>query len=145
MLGRTFSDHDFTQYDPDAPFPDVIGLGLNSQQSSTLKIAQALQREKLSLREVALRFATPKGDFTGTPEQIADKFQLWLETNASDGFVVQQALPGQFAAFVDHVVPILQARGVFREDYEGLTFRDSLGLPVPSNRFAVAKAGRAAA
>jgi hypothetical protein len=30
--------------DPDAPFPDVIGLGLNSQQSSTLKIAQALQR-----------------------------------------------------------------------------------------------------
>ena len=145
MLGRSFNDHDFTQYDPDAPFPDVIGLGLNSQQSSTLKIAQALQRETLSLREVALRFATPRGDFTGTPEQIADKFQAWLETRASDGFVMQQSLPGQLALFVEHVVPILQARGIYRQDYEGETFRDRLGLPVPANRYTVAKAGRAVA
>jgi len=123
----------------------VISLGLNSQQSSTLKIAQALQRDKLSLREVALRFATPKGDFTGTPEQIADKFETWLTTNASDGFVMSQALPGQTAAFVEHVVPILQKRGLFREEYEGETFRQSLGLQVPPNRFTVAKAGRAVA
>lgn len=145
MLGRSFNDHDFRQYDPDAPFPDVISLGLNSQQSSTLKIAQALQRDKLSLREVALRFATPKGDFTGTPEQVADKFEAWLTQNASDGFVVGQALPGQFAAFVDQVVPILQKRGLFREDYEGVTFRESLGIGVPPNRFTVAKAKRAVA
>ncbi|WP_337188053.1 LLM class flavin-dependent oxidoreductase [Phenylobacterium sp.] len=145
MLGRSFNDHDFNQYDPDAPFPDVIALGLNSQQSSTQKIAQALQRETLTLRQVALRFATPRGDFTGTPEQVADKFQAWLDTRASDGFVVQQSLPGQFAAFVEQVVPILQARGIFREDYEGLTFRDSLGLDAPPNRHTLARTGRAVA
>lgn len=145
MLGRSFNDHDFSQYDPDAPFPDVISLGLNSQQSSTLKIAQALQRDKLTLRQVALRFATPKGEFTGTPEQIADKFQTWLETRASDGFVMQQSLPGQLEVFVDQVIPILQARGLFRRDYDGSTFRDNLGLGRPVNRYTAAKAGRAVA
>lgn len=145
MLGRTFNDHDFSQYDPDAPFPDVISLGLNSQQSSTLRIAEALKQETLTLREVALRFATPKGEFTGTPEQIADKFQAWLETEASDGFVVGQSLPGQFEIFVEQVVPILQRRGVFREDYEGSTFRESLGLTRPVNRNTAARAKRAVA
>ncbi|HEX7886712.1 MAG TPA: LLM class flavin-dependent oxidoreductase [Phenylobacterium sp.] len=145
MLGRGFNDHDFTQYDPDAPFPDVLDRGFNSSQSATVRIAQALQREKLTLRQVAMRFATPKGDFSGTPEQIADKFETWLTTNASDGFVVGQPLPGQFKLFVDEVVPILQKRGLFREEYEGATFRDSLGIPVPANRFTVQKSKRAVA
>lgn len=145
MLGRSFSDHDFSQYDPDAPFPDVIEIGLKSQQGATLKIAQALQREKLTLREVATRFATPKGNFTGTPEQLADKFQEWLDTRGSDGFILQETLPGQIEAFVDHVVPVLQARGIFRQDYEGTTLRESLGIDVPANRFTVAKASKAVA
>lgn len=145
MLGRGFNDHDFSQYDPDAPFPDVLDRGFNSSQSATVKIAQALQREKLTLRQVAMRFASPKGDFSGTPEQIADKFETWLTTNASDGFVVGQPLPGQFKLFVDEVVPILQKRGLFREDYEGSTFRESLGIPVPPNRFTVRKSQRAVA
>jgi ATP-dependent Clp protease ATP-binding subunit ClpA len=34
------------------------------------------------------------------------------------------------------VVPILQARGLFRADYEGTTFRESLGLDFPANRYA---------
>jgi len=145
MLGRGFNDHDFSAYDPDAPFPDVFARGFNSSQSATVKIAQALQREPLTLRQVALRFATPKGDFTGTPEQIADKFQTWLDTRASDGFVVGQSLPGQFKILVEEVIPILQKRGIFREDYEGLTFRDSLGIGVPPNRYTVSKAKRAVA
>jgi hypothetical protein len=39
-------------------------------------------------------------------------------------------------AFVELVVPILQARGLFRTDYEGATFRDNLGLDFPVNRYA---------
>jgi len=94
---------------------------------------------------VALRFATPRGDLVGTPEQIADKFQLWLDTRASDGFVIGESLPGQFQLLVEEVVPLLQKRGIFREDYEGSTFRQSLGLEVPANRFTTQKASRAVA
>lgn len=145
MLGRGFNDHDFSVYDLDAPFPDVFTRGFNSSQSATVKIAKAVQEENLTLRQVALRFATPRGHFVGTPEQIADKFEHWLDARGSDGFVVGQALPGQFKLLVEEVVPLLQKRGIFREDYQGSTFRDNLGLDVPVNRFTAAKAARAVA
>ncbi|MCX2946690.1 NtaA/DmoA family FMN-dependent monooxygenase, partial [Rahnella perminowiae] len=34
-LGRYFEHHDFAQYDPDAPFPDIGNLGQNSFRSTT--------------------------------------------------------------------------------------------------------------
>lgn len=145
MLGRGFNDHDFSVYDLDAPFPDVFTRGFNSSQSATVKIAKAVQDENLTLRQVALRFATPRGNFVGTPEQIADKFEHWLDARGSDGFVIGQSLPGQFKLLVEEVIPILQSRGLYREDYEGSTFRDNLGLDVPTNRFTAAKATRAVA
>jgi len=145
MLGRSFNDHDFSAYDLDAPFPDVFSHGFNSSQSATLKIAKAVQEEGLTLRQVALRFATPKGELVGTPEQIANRFEDWFRTRASDGFVVGEPIPGQFKILIEEVVPILQKRGLFREEYEGETFRESLGIAVPLNRFTVEKAKRAVA
>ncbi|CAN7386678.1 hypothetical protein [Caulobacter sp. LjRoot300] len=105
----------------------MFSRGVNSSQSATLKIAQAVEEENLTLRQVALRFATPRGDLVGTPEQIADKFELWLDSRASDGFVIGESLPGQFQLLVEQVIPLLQKRGIFRDDYEGATFRESLG------------------
>jgi hypothetical protein len=35
------------------------------------------------------------------------------------------------------VVPILQARGLLRSEYEHDTLRGHLGLPTPENRYAV--------
>ncbi len=110
-----------------------------------IKVTEAARKEGLSLREVALRFATPRGNFVGTPEQIADKFELWLETGGSDGFVIGESLPGQFQCLVETVIPILQQRGSFRQDYEGSTFRENLGLDVPQNRYTRAKAERSVA
>ena len=52
---------------------------------------------------------------------------------AADGFnVVPAVLPSGLEAFVDHVVPILQERGLFRREYAGPTLRDHYGLSVPS-------------
>jgi len=135
MLGRGFNDYDFTQHELDAPFPALSQAALNSQQGSVLKITRAAREEGLTLREVALRFATPRGNFVGTPEQIADKFEHWLHSHASDGFVISESLPGQFQRLAETVIPILRQRGSFREEYEGDTFRSSLGLPVPENRY----------
>jgi len=145
FLSRTFNDHDFRQYDLDAPFPDVEHIGLNSQQSSTLRILSDVRANKLTLRQVVERLATPRGAFVGAPETVADRIQEWFEEGAADGFVLFEALPGQLALFVDKVIPILQARGLFRTDYEGTTFREHLGLPVPDNRYTVATARQHAA
>ena len=145
FLSRTFNDHDFRQYDLDGPFPDVEHIGRNSQQSGSLRILKQVRAENLTLRQVVQRLATPRGAFVGSPETVANTLQHWFENDGADGFVLFETLPGQLDIFVDKVVPILQARGLFREEYEGETFRDNLGLAVPDNRYTAAKNARAAA
>ena len=70
----------------------------------------------------------------GTPAQIADFMQEWFEGGAADGFILlMPTLPAALDDFVELVVPELQRRGLFREDYEGSTLRDHLGLAEPVN------------
>jgi FMN-dependent oxidoreductase (nitrilotriacetate monooxygenase family) len=137
MLGRPFNDYDFSQHDLDGPFPrEAFIHGANSNLSASQKVLAAVDAETLTLRQVALRFATPRGHFVGAPEQVADALQQWFEARGSDGFVLFESLPGQLELFVELVVPILQARGVYRRDYDGQTFRENLGLDYPANRYA---------
>lgn len=49
--------------------------------------------------------------------------------------MLSAAVPNGLEDFVDHVVPILQERGIFRTEYESDTLRGNLGLPVPANRY----------
>jgi N-acetyl-S-(2-succino)cysteine monooxygenase len=138
-LGRYFNDIDFTQFDLDAPFPDLGDFGRNGWESTTEKIKQLARAEHLTLRQMALRTTTPKSTFIGTPVHIADTMQAWFEAGAADGFMLSSAvLPDGLYDFIDHVLPILQARGLFRTEYEADTLRGNLGLPKPANRYTVA-------
>ncbi|EHB62526.1 LLM class flavin-dependent oxidoreductase [Paenibacillus lactis] len=138
-LGRFFEHHDFSQYPLDEPFPELGDLGKNSFQSGTDKIKRDAKEKGLTLRQVALQSATPRGGFIGTPEQVADKIQAWFEAGAADGFMITAAVPNGLEDFVDHVVPILQERGIYRTEYESDTLRGNLGLPVPENRYSKAQ------
>jgi FMN-dependent oxidoreductase, nitrilotriacetate monooxygenase family len=134
-MGRFFEHHDFSQYDLDAPFPELGDLGRNSFQSGTDKIKANAKEKGLTLRQVALQVATPRPIFIGTPEQVADRVQEWFEAGAADGFMVGSSVPRGLEDFIEQVVPILQARGLFRTEYEGDTLRGNLGLPIPGNRY----------
>lgn len=135
-LGRYFEHHDFSQYPLDEPFPDLGDFGSNSFRSTTDRIKKQAKEQKLTLRQVALREATPRTSFIGTAEQVADVVQQWFEEEAADGFIVGAGVPGGLEDFVDLVVPILRERGLFREEYEADTLRGNLGIPVPANRYA---------
>ncbi|NUU60589.1 LLM class flavin-dependent oxidoreductase [Paenibacillus agri] len=134
-LGRFFEHHDFSQYPLDEPFPELGDLGRNSFQSGTDKIKKDAKEQGLTLRQVALQSATPRTSFIGTPEQVADQIQTWFESEAADGFMIAESVPGGLEQFVERVVPILQERGLFRTEYESDTLRGNLGLPVPENRY----------
>jgi len=137
-LGRYFNDLDFTQFDLDAPFPDLGDFGRNGWESTTDRLKHLARAEHLTLRQLALRTTTPKSTFTGTPTHIADTMQAWLEAGAADGFMISGAvLPDGLLDFIDHVLPILQKRGIFRTEYEADTLRGNLGLPKPENRYAI--------
>lgn len=135
-LGRYFEHHDFSQYPLDAPFPNVGELGQNSFRSTTDEIKRNARKRGLTLRQVALEAATPRPRFHGTAQQVADGLQHWFDTFAADGFIIQGGTPDTFPRFVDEVVPVLQARGLFRTEYPGTTLRESLGLTSPANQFA---------
>lgn len=65
--------------------------------------------------------------FYGTIGAFTESIARSGDTNVMPAWV-----PGGFETFVDEVVPILQRRGLFREEYEGKTLRDHLGLPRPT-------------
>ena len=136
-LGRYFNDIDFSPYDLDEPFPDLGDFGRNGWESTTDRIKQVAKEESLTLREMALRSTTPRNEFIGTPTQVANSMQRWFENGAADGFMlVPSVLPQGFNDFVEHVLPILKERGLFRTEYEADTLRGNLGLPKPENRYA---------
>lgn len=105
-------------------------------------IVQLARRENLTVRELVGRLGGGRGHrtFTGTPEQVADTIQAWYDDGAADGFnIMAPVLPSGLETFVDHVVPILRARGLFRTAYEGTTLREHYGLDVPANRWTAAR------
>ena len=56
----------------------------------------------------------------------------WYENGGADGFnLMPPSLPGGIDDFVDHVVPVLQQRGLFRREYQADTLRGHLGLQRP--------------
>ena len=145
-LGRFFNDLDFTQYDLDAPFPELGDYGRNGWESSTDSIKKTAREKELTLREMAMQVTTPRHEFIGTADQVADTMQEWFESGGCDGFMLSGAvLPQGFDDFVDHVLPILKERGLFRTEYEAGTLRGNLGLTKPENRYTAARHSSAAA
>jgi FMN-dependent oxidoreductase (nitrilotriacetate monooxygenase family) len=63
----------------------------------------------------------------GSGQEIAEALRSWVEDTGVDGFNLAYTLtPGTFADVADHVVPELQARGLYKRDYAPGTFRDKL-------------------
>jgi FMN-dependent oxidoreductase (nitrilotriacetate monooxygenase family) len=127
---------DISGYDLDAPLPDDIPE-TNQSKSGRQRIIDRARRENLTVRQLAQIAGGYGGSgFTGTPQTIADEMEEWFETRACDGFnVMFPYVPGGLDDFVDHVVPELQRRGLFRTEYTGTTLRDHLGLPRPKNQY----------
>lgn len=142
-LGRYFNDLDFTQFPLDEPFPDLGDYGRNGWESATDRLKQLAAAERLTLRQLALRTATPRHPFIGTAEQVVDTMQEWFGGGAADGFMVNNAvLPAGFYDFLDQVLPLLKERGLFRAEYESATLHGNLGLPIPANRHTAARPAR---
>ncbi|MGM7423687.1 LLM class flavin-dependent oxidoreductase [Cellulosimicrobium sp. CpK407] len=102
-------------------------------------IVELARRERLTVRQLIGRLGGGRGHrtFAGTPEQVADAIQDWYDAEAADGFNIMPAvLPSGLEQFVDHVLPVLRERGLFREEYEGRTLREHYGLERPANRYA---------
>jgi alkanesulfonate monooxygenase len=136
MLAGMAGGFDLSEYDLDGPLPELPPS--NSMQSRQALFIDLARRENLTIRQLYLKVAGARGHHTviGTPKTIADTLEEWFVGQAADGFnIMPPFLPEGLDDFVDCVVPLLQQRGLFREEYSGSTLRDHLGLERPGNRY----------
>ncbi|GGL18019.1 monooxygenase [Sphaerisporangium melleum] len=136
---------ELTEDDLDRPLP-AIPVETEGAQSRRKLIIDLARREGLTVRRLLGRLAGGRGHrvVAGTPEQIADQIQSWFENGAADGFnIMPPTLPDGLTAFVEHVVPDLQVRGLFRTEYESRTLRGNYGLPRPASRYTASRAAGA--
>lgn len=131
--------YDLSEYPVDKPLPELPDIkDINGAKTRFQLIKDLGDRENLTIRQLYQRVAGARGhrEIKGTPIQIADQLQEWFENGAADGFnIMPPYLPGGLEDFVDLVIPELQNRGLFREEYTGHTLRDHLGLSRPANLF----------
>jgi len=133
---------DLSGYDPDGPLPDIepdttteITRGRVRHAKDPLAVAKAWRAQaeaaNLSIRELIIEVTT-RQQFIGTPVQVAEQIDHYVQSDAADGFIlVPHLTPAGLDEFVDRVVPELQERGSFRTAYTGTTLRDHLGLRHP--------------
>ena len=63
----------------------------------------------------------------GSGATVADELQRWVEETGIDGFNITNVItPGTFAEVVEHVVPELQRRGIYKTAYGEGTLRQKL-------------------
>lgn len=130
VLGEQ-SGLDFGAYDLDATFPTLDPAHPDANGPLVTKWLQLAQEQGLTLRQLAQQ-VIPRGGVVGSPVQVADHIQRWVDAGASDGFLLSPLLfPGDVDDFVDLVVPELQNRGLFRTEYSGNTLREHLGVSRP--------------
>ncbi|MEU8592026.1 LLM class flavin-dependent oxidoreductase [Streptomyces sp. NPDC048664] len=129
---------DLTGLPLDGPLPELPEeRDINGNRSRFALVADLARRDGLTLRELIARLGAGRGHrvLAGTPEQVADQLEEWFTRGAADGFnIMPPHLPGGLEDFVDHVVPILQRRGLFRTEYSGRTLREHYGLARPAHR-----------
>jgi FMN-dependent oxidoreductase (nitrilotriacetate monooxygenase family) len=123
--------------DLDRPAPIELVEGLKSTNVSVgfAEAARSLLKDRsLTVRQILAKGGAGHRRVVGAPEQIADTIEEWFRAGAADGVnLMADVYPTGLEAFVDHVVPILQKRGLFRRDYSGATLRDHYGLERPAS------------
>jgi len=135
LLSEVFN-YDFSRHPVDEPLSDGILASMTGLRGFLDRVVELSGTKNPSVND----FIKWSGRgtlhelplFTGTPAQVADQMDSWFQAEACDGFVLAAThMPGAYRDFVDLVVPELQRRGLFREDYSGGTLRDNLGFVRP--------------
>lgn len=118
------TDVDFDGFDPDATMDGLDSTGITSL-ARMFSGVDGKTRWTFGEMTDFLKLSYVSPVIVGTPEQVADELERWMDEADVDGFnLVPIQAPGDLEDFVDMVVPVLQARGRVRTSYPGGTLRE---------------------
>jgi FMN-dependent oxidoreductase (nitrilotriacetate monooxygenase family) len=109
---------------PEAMEAQSGNQGVQGHRDRMMQLARA---QDITFSEAVRR---PRPLLAGTPAMIADVMEDWFRSGACDGFILPPTIfPTTFEEFGRMVVPELQRRGLFRQEYAGRTLRENLQDP----------------
>lgn len=121
-----FTGVDFSSCDPNEPVKHIRN---DSIHTAIDRFTIADPTRIWTVGEVAehMGFGGSGPVVAGSPETVARELQEWVEATDVDGFNLNYTVAHEgITDFVDHVVPALQARGVYKTDYASGTLREKL-------------------
>jgi len=127
---------DFGRYPRDAT---IEYLDTDAGRSALASFSQADPNRQWTVGEAAefIGLGGRAPVFTGSPIQVADELEAWVEATGVDGFNLAYALAHEtMTDVVHHLVPELQRRGRYRQQYTPGTLRHKLfghGARLPDN------------
>lgn len=108
---------------------DPIGQASTNANQSALSAITRQAPKPATLRQIIdqMVLGSRMKPIVGSPEQVADRLQGWIEDGDVDGFnLARTVAPESLADFIDLVVPVLQERGLFKADYAEGPLRQKL-------------------
>lgn len=130
-LGKNVFGRDLSSFSMDTPLSQIElppgGSPVEGMYQNLLGIRRG--GRELTLGEASVVQTAESASFrmVGTPESVVDEMQHLYETDCCDGFVITPApSPAGAERFVEHIVPELQKRGLYRTAYTANTFRGHL-------------------
>ncbi|MEM5298707.1 LLM class flavin-dependent oxidoreductase [Burkholderia sp. JPY481] len=113
---------DYAQYDLDAAV-DYAPTNAIESATRTAKQHGWTRRKLLEMFELGGRYPA----IVGSAAQVADELQGWIEETGIDGFNLSRTVvPESYEDFIDHIVPELQNRGLYKTAYADGTLRGKL-------------------
>jgi FMN-dependent oxidoreductase (nitrilotriacetate monooxygenase family) len=110
---------DLGHHDPDDP---IDSLQTEAVQGIVEAVRASVDGRTPTVRDLG-RLLAGQNRIVGTPEQIADQLEVWQDAGIDGVNVVNVTRPGTYEEFVEHVTPVLQARGLQRREYTPGTLR----------------------
>ncbi|MBB5685691.1 NtaA/DmoA family FMN-dependent monooxygenase [Sphingobium boeckii] len=121
---------ELTEADLDKPIPGQTNAVDAKSLVEKYAAGKGEQQQPQTIGEMLehLRRNGPTGlGFTGTPEQIADEVEAFVDQTGVDGFLIEPFLtPSTYDDFVDGIMPALRKRGLAKSGYAGSTLREHL-------------------
>ena len=116
---------DFARYGMDEPIDASNTQAVRSNlEAITAALGPGWTRRKLIDRFV---LGSRQPPIVGSPEQVADEMMRWVEEADVDGFNLSRTvMPECLEAFIELVVPVLQARGAYKTGYAAGSYRQKL-------------------
>jgi len=113
---------DFADYALDEPIQHVKSNAIQSA-TNVLKNNDWTRRKLLEQHALGGRYIT----LVGSPEQVADELESWINETGLDGFNLTRIVtPQSYVDFIDLVVPELQRRGSYKTAYDSGSLRQKL-------------------